>query len=224
MPYARRLMLVDDRGKRVTPLSEAYGDPEHPYRDLSMREGLMVAKLIARNKETVDLCGALNRHGTVIVPFVFGNMSAFNEGAALVFTERGGGRVGILKRPVNYDEDRGGALIRVFLNDERLDFSDADPLIENGRTLVPMRGILETLGAQVDWNEQTRTVTAVKDGITISLAVGNTAAAVNGEPHNLDVPARIINNRTMVPLRFLAESLSAVVDWDGTRRVIRITA
>jgi N-acetylmuramoyl-L-alanine amidase len=151
-------------------------------------------------------------------------MSAFNEGAALVFTERDGGRVGILKRPSNYDEDRGGALIRVFLNDERLDFKDADPLIENGRTLVPMRGILETLGAQVDWNEQTRTVTAVKDGITISLAVGNTAAAVNGEPRNLDVPARIINNRTMVPLRFLAESLSAAVDWDETRRVIRITA
>jgi hypothetical protein len=74
----------------------------------------------------------------------------------------------------------------------------------------------------VDWEEKTKTVTGAKDGVSVSLAIGENAATVNGARTPLDVPARIVSGRTLVPIRFVAESLSAAVEWDASRRVVAI--
>lgn len=99
---------------------------------------------------------------------------------------------------------------------------DVMPVIRNDRTMVPMRGIFESLGATVTWDGDTRTVTGTKDGVTIVLQIGNVNVTKNGEPIVLDVPAEIIDDRTMVPVRFVAESMDCKVDWDGNTRTVYI--
>ena len=112
---------------------------------------------------------------------------------------------------------------RVMLNGQQLSF-DVPPTIESGRTLVPLRTIFEAMGAAVNWNASSSTVTATKGSSTIILPVGSRTATVNGKNVTLDVPAKIINSRTLVPLRFVSESLGAQVDWNNTERLVTITA
>lgn len=100
---------------------------------------------------------------------------------------------------------------------------DQPPMILNGRTLVPLRGIFEALEADVSWDQETQTVTATKEGTTIRLTIGSNKANKNGEDINLDEPPQLINDRTMVPVRFVVESLGAKVDWDQRTRTVFIT-
>lgn len=99
---------------------------------------------------------------------------------------------------------------------------DQPPVIMNGRTLVPLRGIFEALGANVSWDGQTQTVTATKGGITIQLKIGSTIAHKNGTVIHLDQSSVLINDRTMVPVRFVSEALGAEVDWDDVIRTVII--
>jgi competence protein ComEC len=100
-------------------------------------------------------------------------------------------------------------------------FFDVPPIIENDRTLVPLRVIFEALGAGVEWDGATQTVKAEKDGTIIKLIIGG-KAYVNDQPVELDVPAKIVNDRTLVPLRFVSQALGASVDWDGATRSVTI--
>ena len=100
---------------------------------------------------------------------------------------------------------------------------DVMPVIENGRTLVPMRGIFEALGAEVAWDDATKTVTGTKGDIKITLQIGNTAAKVNDKDTTLDVAASIVEGRTMVPARFISESLGCKVDWDDATKTVIIS-
>lgn len=110
----------------------------------------------------------------------------------------------------------------VTLNGQSLSF-DVQPVIENDRTLVPLRAIFEALGASVAWDDVTQTVTATKTGTEIKLTIGG-AAYKNGQPVNLDVPAKLVNGRTMVPLRFVSEALGCQVKWDGNTETVNITS
>lgn len=99
---------------------------------------------------------------------------------------------------------------------------DVAPLLENGRTLVPMRAIFESLGAEVEWDGNTQTITAKKGSITLILQPGKSTASKNESALPLDVPPRLYNGRALVPLRFVGEALGADVNWDGTTRQVRI--
>jgi hypothetical protein len=103
---------------------------------------------------------------------------------------------------------------------------DVPPTIENGRTLVPLRAIFEALGAQIYWDASTQTVTAQKQSsnTVVSLTIGNQYAYINNDLVKLDVPAKIVNNRTLVPLRFVSEALGAEVAWNGETQRITITS
>ncbi|MGB9794689.1 copper amine oxidase N-terminal domain-containing protein [Caldisericum exile] len=107
-------------------------------------------------------------------------------------------------------------------------YLDSPPVIKNGRTLLPIRAIIEALGGTVKWIADTKTVVIELGNNSIMLQIGNANALVNGnnkliDPQNLKVVPEIINGRTMLPLRFVAESLGADVHWDGTTRTITIT-
>ncbi|OEF99760.1 hypothetical protein BHF71_00875 [Vulcanibacillus modesticaldus] len=99
---------------------------------------------------------------------------------------------------------------------------DVPPQILNGRTLVPFRAISETLGAEVTYDPTTKTVSIKKGDITISFVISDNKAKVNGRIVQLDVPAMVVNNRTVVPLRFLSESLGADVQYDPATNLIFI--
>ena len=100
--------------------------------------------------------------------------------------------------------------------------TDVAPVIENGRTLVPVRAITESgMGADVSWNGKTREVTVVKDDLEIVFTIGEKKVFVNGDTTTLDVPAKLISDRTMIPVRFVGETLNYEVEWDDeNRRVV----
>jgi hypothetical protein len=92
---------------------------------------------------------------------------------------------------------------------------NSNVVMENDRTLLPLRHVSEALGAEVGWNAETKKV-SIKDGAnTIELAIGDTVAKVNGKDVTLDVAPKIINDYTYVPVRFVGESLGCKVGWYG---------
>jgi len=111
--------------------------------------------------------------------------------------------------------------IHIILNGTELEFDQA-PIITAGRTLVPMRAVFEALGAEVSWNDTLKEATGTLGDQTVLLRIGSKTAAVNGVTTALDVPAQIVSSRTLVPIRFIAESLNAVVDWNPVTRTVYI--
>jgi len=112
--------------------------------------------------------------------------------------------------------------ISVINNGSALTF-DQPPIVENGRTLVPLRAIFEELGADIEWDQSTQTVTAVRGDIKITIQIGSNILTRNGEQITLDVPPQIVGGRSLVPLRAIAESFGVEVDWNANTRIATIT-
>ena len=112
--------------------------------------------------------------------------------------------------------------IKVKLNGKNIAF-DQPPIIENGRTLVPLRAIFEALGASVDWDNDTQTVTSAKDDTNIKLTINDKTMYVNGVSKTLDVPAKLLNGRTLVPVRAVSEAFDCKVDWENASNTVIIT-
>ncbi|MCF6092849.1 N-acetylmuramoyl-L-alanine amidase family protein [Microaerobacter geothermalis] len=98
--------------------------------------------------------------------------------------------------------------------------SDVPPTIVNGRTLVPVRLITEQLGGTVTWEPETKKIYITGENIFLELQLKSTRALVNGRDVILDSPPALINNRTLLPLRFVGESLGANVAWDEATRTV----
>lgn len=101
---------------------------------------------------------------------------------------------------------------------------DVPPQIINNRTMVPMRKIFETLGATVEWNPSTKTIKAEKAHTTITLTIDDPKMSVNDNIVTLDVPACLVNNRTFVPIRAIAEAFKTEVSWDETTKTVSISS
>lgn len=112
--------------------------------------------------------------------------------------------------------------IKVTVDGEALLF-DVPPMIIQGRTMVPVRGVLEALGATVEWEGTTQTVTAVKEDITITMEIGKSYLTVNEETVQLEVPTTLEGDRTLAPVRPVVEGLNAVVEWDAGNQAVVIT-
>lgn len=112
--------------------------------------------------------------------------------------------------------------IKVLLNGTELTF-DVPPQLINGRTMVPMRKIFEAMGAEVEWDNDTQTVTATKDDIVIIMQINNLVISISGKEIVLDVPPRLVDGRTLVPVRAVAEGLGADVKWEGETKKVFIT-
>ena len=107
--------------------------------------------------------------------------------------------------------------VYVKFNGDILGF-DEPPIIEDGSTLVPMRFLFEQMGADVEWDSETQTATATLDNKAVTFSIDNVNARINNKPAKMDVPARLVNGKTMVPLRFLSENMGYDVDWDADSR------
>ena len=138
------------------------------------------------------------------------------------------GKWGYIQNPNKVDNQNiitndGDQNISVIINGNPVEF-DQPPVIQNDRTLVPLRAIFEALNAQVDWDADTQTVTAQRGDISIKLQIGSDQLYINGKAVTLGVPAQIIGGRTMVPARAIAESFGADVAWDNETRTVTITS
>ena len=112
--------------------------------------------------------------------------------------------------------------VSVYINGEKLEF-DVPAKIVNGRTLVPMRKIFESLGAVVTWDNPSQTATGKKDGTVVNLTIDSKTMFINGEPKVLDVGPMLIDSRTLVPVRAVAESFDCKVEWVEKTQSVEIT-
>ncbi len=97
------------------------------------------------------------------------------------------------------------------------------PLLQNDRTLLPIRAVVEEMGGDVGWNEEAQMATLTLGEDTIRLTIGSTTAYLNDAAHTLDVAPIVVNDRTMLPIRFIAESFQFDVAWDGESQSVTIT-
>ena len=119
-----------------------------------------------------------------------------------------------LKQPLYDALDRIKDAPYVSLNNTILGFEEP-PVVEDGNMLVPMRFLFEQMGAEVAWDNDTQTATVTQNNDNISFQINNATATVNDVPKTMNVPAKLVNDKTMVPIRFLSENLGYTVDWDG---------
>lgn len=151
--------------------------------------------------------------------FIFDSTNEFYDGSNL--------DIGVVKlyhdtKPRTYSflifNDSG---IKVDLDSKRLEF-DVLPVIIDGRTLVPMRTIFEALGATVEWDEKTQTITATGKDIAIKMQIGSNILSKNGQSTQLDVSPQLIDGRTMVPVRAVSDCFNVLVDWNGYTQTVSL--
>lgn len=113
--------------------------------------------------------------------------------------------------------------IKIIFNGERVQTSTA-PIIENGSTLIPLRDVFESLGAEVVWDDEDRFAAAAKDGVLVQIYPDSGRFIKNGQETELPALPKITNGRIMVPLRALSEAFGYNVLWDGEEYTVSITS
>ncbi|HWD37659.1 MAG TPA: stalk domain-containing protein [Fimbriimonas sp.] len=114
--------------------------------------------------------------------------------------------------------------VQVTVNGSPVNFEGAQPEMIDGHVFVPLRGVFEQMGANVDWDPASQSVMADGAGRHVRLKIGSLDANVNGKIVTMDVAPQITQDSTMVPLRFLSESLGAKVDWQPENDLVAITS
>ena len=111
--------------------------------------------------------------------------------------------------------------IRVFADGKEVTF-DVPPVIHDGRTLIPLRACAEALGADVEWIAETQTAAIIQFAYSIFITIGEKEYIIDDLPYPIDVPAQIIDGRTLVPVRAISEGFGAKVTWDAETRTVYI--
>lgn len=211
--YGQKFALLDSAGNRLTSFKyQNTGDVFNNYQVFT--------------KYYYDSAGLLNQHGAEVLPTIFDQIYLTDEGYAFVqihdYDTGTNYRAGYFKIPDSFADKANKPPVTVYLNGVELYF-DSDPTIKNQKTMVPLRKIFEALGAGVEWDGSTKTVTASSGGKSLSLTIGSDTAYVNGSEIQLDAAPFIQDELTFVPLRFVSESLDADVQWDDALRRVIIT-
>lgn len=105
---------------------------------------------------------------------------------------------------------------------QAIDQQGTTPVIREGRTLMPVRAVVEAMGGTVEWNDLDREVVLNKNERQIKLIIGSRLVKLNGVEKNLDVAPVIIGGRTMLPIRFIAESFGYAVAWDEPTKTVTL--
>jgi hypothetical protein len=129
----------------------------------------------------------------------------------------------VVTHTYNNGQPSSGGPIRVMLNGTRVDFNGPGPvMMDGGYVFVPIRGVFEQMGGDVQWHEDSQTIDGAKPGHMFRIRVGSTDAVVNGDHLTLAAPPQLIGGTTYVPLRLASESLGAHVRWDQDRNTVFI--
>jgi N-acetylmuramoyl-L-alanine amidase len=112
--------------------------------------------------------------------------------------------------------------ITVTLDGKNFSF-DVPPQLINGRAMVPLRAIFEAMGVTAGWDGNAQMVTGTKGDTVVILTIGSTSPTINGRVVTIDQPGVVIDNRTLAPLRFVAETFGSTVAWDENTQTASIT-
>lgn len=181
-------------------------------RDLQEIRDAAVAALEKKQKDTVQQLTALR--DTTVEKLLRQRASSLEDIMSLR-KRHFGDELELKPLTISFDK------IKVIIDGELQKF-EQPPVNKDGTILVPMRAIFERLGAVISWNDTEHSVTATKGSVTIYLRIDSTEPTVNGITKPLEVPAQLINSNTMVPVRFISESLGAEVSWDQASQTVYI--
>lgn len=118
----------------------------------------------------------------------------------------------------------GSQILNVNGEEKTIDAQGTVPIVENGRTLLPVRAIIEAVGGSIEWNAEEKASTVTYLGDEVKLVINSLSAYKNGEKKELDAAPVIVNGRTMLPIRFIAESFGFDVDWNSETKTVTIVA
>ncbi|MDR0569865.1 MAG: WG repeat-containing protein [Clostridiales Family XIII bacterium] len=211
--------VVDMRGNFVTGF-DYYG--VNPF-----VEGVALVKGDDNPNPSQSVYGAIDTSGRLVVPY---DRHVVKIGGGKISLYRIGDNGSEAPEPyLTLDNPVMQAYDVKIVVDGRQVYTDRPPVIRDGRTLVPVRAAAEALGFTVDWLSASKTAVIQNSERILRLTVGEPAASLNifddglpAESVPLDVRAQIINDRTFVPLRFVAENFGAEVDWDEAARVVTV--
>ena len=112
--------------------------------------------------------------------------------------------------------------VNVKVYDQYIDFSTVNqwPFIENGRTMVPLRAVFEVMNCKVRWDESSSSAVIEYEGTKIIVPANSNTVFINGKESKLDVPAKLLKGRIMVPLRFISEAIDKKVIWNDTEKTV----
>ncbi len=210
--------IVDESYREGIPYSGKYFKPYYdPYYFFEMSRdgetncyynGLAV---VAQTEDENSKVGIVDENDNIVVPFIYDMITPCYDNACWVLKD---GKWGIIKV--------SNSKVSVNVNNTDITF-DQNPLVINGRTLAPVRAIFEALGATVEWKNDTREVVSTKGDTTITMAIDNSTMYKNGEAITLDVAPQIIGERTLVPVRAIAEAFNCKVEWNNDTQTVIIT-
>ncbi|MCH7321552.1 copper amine oxidase N-terminal domain-containing protein [Solibacillus sp. MA9] len=112
--------------------------------------------------------------------------------------------------------------VTVLINGKKVTFKDP-VLNKNGHLFLPMRNLYEIIGAKVQWNQQTKTASAVRNDNQVAVTLNSKTAIVNGKKVTVNVPPFLYKDKTYVPIRFLSENLGGSVQWNQQTRTVSIS-
>ncbi|MBN7772318.1 WG repeat-containing protein [Clostridium aminobutyricum] len=212
--YDQRFALLDANGNNLTGFKYSNtGDFFHDFQVVY--------------KYYFEGVGLVNQYGAEVLPTIFNNILLTDEGYAFVtISDPDSGanaRVGYFKIPDTFSEKKGAKPITVYVDGIELYF-ESEPVIKNQSTMVPMRKFFEVLGAEVKWDNKTRTATASMNGKEIRVSIGSEEAYIDGSKIQLLAAPFIQDDITLVPLRFVSENSGADVRWDGDARRVMINS
>ncbi|GAB4462999.1 MAG: hypothetical protein OHK0029_30920 [Armatimonadaceae bacterium] len=121
----------------------------------------------------------------------------------------------------------GTTMITVTVNNERIVFPEtANPMMMDGRVMVPLRGVVERLGGNIKYDPASKVITGAQPNIEkqFRMRVGSKEALLNGQTVEMDTMPRVLAGTTYVPLRFVTEALGAAVEWNSGTRTVTIMA
>ncbi len=118
-----------------------------------------------------------------------------------------------------YNKER----VYLYVNSNKVDNLPLEPIIINNYTLVPAREVFEKIGASVTWIKSTEQIQIVYKDMVVLMKINDNNATVNGKPFKMSIPPKLINGKTMIPVRFVSEAINLVVDWKNDERIINIS-
>ncbi len=121
----------------------------------------------------------------------------------------------------SYSASAANADISVYVDNQKVVF-DVPPMLIGGRTMVPLRAIFDALGATTTWDAASSTVTSYNEAYLVKATIGQTTMYVNNEPVTIDIAPMIVESRTLVPARFVAEAFGCEVSWDANTTSVYI--
>ena len=166
--------------------------------------------VVAESQDENAKVGIVDKNDNIIVPFIYDMITPCYDKVCWALKDGKWGIIAVDNQTVTVKVDNEDVVF------------DQIPLIINGRTLAPLRAIFEKLGATVEWNGETQTITSTKGDTVITMTIDKNEMYKNGEMIWLDVAPQIVGERTLVPVRAIAEAFNCDVTWDGENHTVNI--